>query len=95
MDPAVPEDAKSDLALEAATGMFGAFRVGTVRLDGMSVEAPKDSASFSLDGVTLTGWSSAGLDSFILNNLRLDSPDAYVSLGSMELAGFVSPDSAR
>ena len=41
MDPSIPADAKNDLALEAVTGMLGAFRVGTVRLDGMSVDAPK------------------------------------------------------
>ena len=92
MDPGVPADAKNDLALEATTGMLGAFRVGTVRLEGMSVDVPKDGTSISLDGVTLSGWSSAGLDSLIVKNFRVQGPEVYASLGSMELAGFVSPD---
>ncbi len=92
IDPDVPSDAKNDLALEAVTGMAGAFRVGTVRLDGLSGEAPKEGASFSLDGVTLTGWSSDGLDSLIMKSLKFAGPQGYASLGSMELAGFVSPD---
>lgn len=92
MDPDIPSDAKNDLALEAATNMLAAFRVGTVRLEGLSVDAPKERTSFSLDGITLSGWSSEGLDSFILKSLRLDGPEAYASLDSIELAGFVSPD---
>ncbi len=95
MDPNVPSDTKSDLALEAMSGMLGAFRVGTVRLDGMSVSVPKERTSFSLDGVTLSGWSGDGLDSFILKNLHAESPQVYASLDSMELAGFVSPDIQR
>ncbi len=92
MDPNVPSDAKNDLALEATMGMLGAFRVGTVRFEGMSVDVPKDGTSISLDGFTLSGWSSAGLDSLIMKNFRVQGPEVYASLGSLELAGFVSPD---
>ena len=92
IDPSIPSDAKNDLALEAATSMLGAFRVGTVRLDGMSIGAPKQATSVSLDGLTLSGWSSDGLDSLLLKNLHVEGPQVYASLGSMELAGFVSPD---
>ncbi len=92
MDPSVPADAKGDLVMQAATDMLAAFRVGTIRLDAMSVDDPAQQASFKLDDITLSGWSSAGLDSFILKGLSLDSPQAYLSLGSLELAGFVSPD---
>jgi len=92
MDPDIPSDAKNDLALEAATNMFAAFRVGTVRLEGLSVDAPKEQTAVSLDSITLSGWSSEGLDSFILKSFRLDGRDVYASLDSIELAGFVSPD---
>jgi len=92
MDPGTPQEAISDLALEAVTGMFRSFRVGTVRFEGMSVHAPKDNMRMTLDGVTLSGWSSDGLDSFILKNLHAEGADGYVSLDQMELAGFVSPD---
>lgn len=92
MDPSVPQDAKTDLALDAATSMFAAWRVGTIRVDGISVEAPKENASFSLDSISMTGWSNAGLDSFLLKNLKGSGPDGFLSLGSLELAGFVAPD---
>ena len=92
MDPSVPQDVKSDLALEAVTTMFAAWRVGTIRVDGISVEAPKENASFSLDSFTMTGWSNAGLDSLLLKNLEGSGPDGFLSLGSFELAGFVAPD---
>ncbi len=92
IDPEVPQDAKDDLALEAMTTMFAAWRVGTIRLDGVSIDAPEDNGSFSLHGATVTAWSSAGVDSFILDNLRASSPEGFLSLRSVELAGFVSPD---
>ncbi len=92
LDPKVPADAKNDLALEAMTSMVGAFRVGTVRLEDLSLDVPTAATSVSLDGFTLSGWSSDGLDSFILKNLHAAGPQFYASLGSMELAGFASPD---
>jgi len=92
MDPDVPQDAKNDLAVDAVTGLFSAWRVGTVRVDGVSVDVPKDDVSFSLRSASLTGWSSAGWDSFIVDKLRGSSPDGFLSLGSMELAGFVAPN---
>ena len=92
MDPSVPEDMKDDLALEAATTLFAAWRVGTIRFDGISVDAPKDNIAFSLNSVSATGWSSAGLDSFLVKELRGTSPDGFLSLGTLELAGFISPD---
>ena len=66
MDPSVPQDVKTDLALDAVTTMMAAWRVGTIRVDGISVEAPKENASFSLDSFSMTGWSNAGLDSLLL-----------------------------
>lgn len=92
MDPAIAQDVKDDLGIEALTTLVAAWRVGTIRLDAISVEAPKDNTSFSLDSLTATGWSNAGLDSFLVNNLQGSSADGFLSLGSLELAGFVSPD---
>ena len=74
MDPAVPQDAKNDLALDAVTTMFAAWRVGTIRVDGISVEAPKENVSFSLEQRLVTGWSNAGLDSFILEGAQRQRP---------------------
>ncbi len=92
IDPEIPQDAKNDLAIDAATTMFAAWRVGTIRADGVSVDVPKDSVAFSLATVSLTGWSSAGLDSFLLGKLQGSSPEGFLSIGSLELAGFVAPD---
>jgi hypothetical protein len=92
MDPSVPQDVKADLALDAVTAMMAAWRVGTVRVDGISVEAPKENASFSLESFSMTGWSSAGLDSLILKKLEGSGPEGFLSLGSFEIAGFIAPD---
>lgn len=92
IDPDVPQDAKNDLAVEAVTGFFAAWRVGTLRVDGISLDVPDENVSFSLRSASLTGWSSAGWDSFLVDKLRGSSPDGFLSLGSMELAGFVAPD---
>ena len=93
MDPAVPQDVKTDLALDAMTTMFAAWRVGTIRVDGISVEAPKENASFSLEQL---------LDDRLVEcrarqpssrrSSQGSGPDGFLSLGSLELAGFVAPD---
>ena len=92
LDASVPEEMKDDLAIEALTSVFGAWRVGTIRLDGTSLEAPKDNVSFSLASLVASGWSSAGLDSFLVKELRGSGPDGFLSLQTLELAGFISPD---
>ena len=73
--------------------MFAAWRVGTIRVDGISVEAPKENASFSLESFSMTGWSNAGLDSLLLKNLEAAAARTdFFRLASLELAGFVAPD---
>jgi hypothetical protein len=92
MDPAMPEAAKSDLALEAATNLFSAWRVGTIRLAGFGVRAPAENTAFSLDAMTFTGLSSDGFESFVMTALSGSGPQASFSLDSFELAGFTFPD---
>jgi hypothetical protein len=92
MNPAVPQEAKNDLALEAFSAMFRAWRVGTLRVDGVSARAPDEGGAFSLEGVTLSGISNEGVDSVIAKSMRAEGPLAFASLGSFELAGFVAPD---
>ena len=91
MDPSVPQDVKNDLALDAVTSMIAAWRVGTIRVDGISVEAPKENASFSLDSFSMTGWSSAGLDSLLLEEPRA----AAARKASSRLGRSSSPASSR
>lgn len=93
LDPAVPEDAKSDLALEALRDMASAWRVGTIRMEGLAIDNPAQNVSAGLAGFTISGLSNQGIDSFIVKNLRGESPDGFGKLDSFELAGFVFPDS--
>lgn len=92
LDPAVPQEAKKDLALEALTGMFDAWRLGTLRFSGISAKAPEQGGSFSLESGTVTGVSSEMTDSVILKKMRAGGPDGFLSLDALELAGFIPPD---
>jgi hypothetical protein len=92
MNPAVPQEAKNDLALEALSAMFGAWRVGTLRVEGVSAGAPDEGGAFSLESVTFSGISNEGMDSVIAKSMQAETPLAFASLGSFELAGFVAPD---
>lgn len=92
MDPDLPEEMKNDLALEAVTTMFAAWRVGTIRFNDISVDAPKDAVSLSLRNFSVTGWSNAGLDSLLIDGVEAQSPDGFFSMRALELAGFISPD---
>jgi hypothetical protein len=83
---------KGDLALEAVTGMYAAWRLGTLRLAGLAVDVPAESAAFSLAGFTLTGLSSEGIDSFIVKGVEAESPDGFFSMGNFEFAGLAFPD---
>jgi hypothetical protein len=91
LDLTIPEDEKADLALDLLRS-YAAWRLGTVRLHGLGIEAPAEKASFRLDDLTVSGMSSDGVDSFIIKDLAGSGPDGFLSLGSLELAGFVSPD---
>lgn len=93
LDPAVPEDAKSDLALEALRDMASAWRVGTIRMDGLAIDNPTQNVSAGLGGFTISGLSNEGIDSFIVKNLRGESPDGFGKFDTFELSGFVFPDS--
>ena len=91
LDLTTPEDEKADLAIDLLRS-YAAWRLGTVRMHGFGVEAPADKASFRLDELTVSGMSSEGIDSFIMKDMSGSGPDGFLSLGSLELAGFVSPD---
>lgn len=91
LDLTIPEDEKADLALDLLRS-YSAWRLGTVRLHGAGFEAPAEKASFRLDELTVSGMSSEGIDSVIVKDLFGSGPDGFLSLGSLELAGFVSPD---
>ena len=92
LDPTIPEDAKSDMVLESLRDIYSAWRMGTFRMEGLAVDAPAENTAFSLGGITLTGLSTEGIDSFILKALNAKSPDGFGSLESLEFAGLVFPD---
>ena len=92
LDPAIPDDAKSDLALEIVRETYASWRVGTVRMDALSLEAQAAQARFSLGGISVTGLSTAGIDSFALKDLRGAGPNGFAALQTFEFAGLVFPD---
>jgi hypothetical protein len=92
IDPEVSDEAKAEFALEMITNMYSAWRVGTMRMDGMEVAAPAEGGAFSLGAMTLSGLSSDGIDSFVMKALSGSGPGWFGSLESFELAGLVFPD---
>jgi hypothetical protein len=88
---AVPEEEKPNFALDLLES-YAAWRLGTLRLDGLSIEVPEESTSASIDDLTVTAISSEGIDGLILKGLNGKSDTTSVSLASLELEGFVSPD---
>ncbi len=91
LDPSVAGDTKADLALDLAR-THAAWRLGGVRLSGLGIRMPARSASVSLEDLTASELSSERLDSLALTGLRVDLPELFLRLGSLELAGFSSPD---
>ena len=45
IDPTIPEDAKSDMALESLRDIYSAWRVGTFRMEGLAVDAPAENTA--------------------------------------------------
>jgi hypothetical protein len=92
LDPNVSDSARSDLALEAVLKMYSAWRLGTIRVGGLAVEAPAESASFSLESLTVSGLSNVGMDSLLVKNVAAKGPGGFGSFDTFEIAGFVFPD---
>jgi hypothetical protein len=92
LDPSVPEEARSELALEALQDYAAMWRVGTIRLDDFSLEDAQNSASARLGMFTLSGLSQEGIDSVLLKDVSAESPDGSGKLDTLELAGLLFPD---
>jgi hypothetical protein len=86
------DDQTAERAFEAVLDMYSTMRLGTMRMNAFSLQAPAESVSASLDSITLSGLSTEGLDSFLLNGFRFGAPAAFGSLDKFEIAGFVAPD---
>ena len=91
LDMSIPEDEKADLALDMLR-TYSAWRLARMRMDGLSLEVPEESTELSLDELTVSGISSDGVDSLIVNDMRAGSDEGFFLLGTLELGGFVSPD---
>jgi hypothetical protein len=89
LDPALSDDQKGDLALEAIRNMYSAWRLGNMRVTGLSVDAPAEGSKLSLGAITLSGLSTAGLDSFRIEAVRGEGPGGFGSLGLFEMTGLV------
>lgn len=92
LDPAIPDDAKSDLALETVRETYSSWRAGALRIDGLSLDAPVEQSQFSLGGISAAGLSTEGIESFNLSNLRATTPTGFAALQKLEFAGLVFPD---
>jgi hypothetical protein len=92
LDPAIAQEVKNDLALEALQTALEAWRLGTIRLHGIALDSPSDSARFALETLTVSGLSETGIDSVLLKDMEGGSSEAFLSLATFELAGFTFPD---
>jgi hypothetical protein len=91
-DPATAEEQKPEQILEALLDIYSTFRLGTFRVNSIAVDAPAEQVSSALGGITLSGLSNEGIDSFLLKSLSVRAPDGFASLDNIEFAGFVFPD---
>lgn len=93
LDLTVPDEEKQGLFLDFAES-YQAWRLGTMKLEGLAFEAPRDDVGMTLDSLTMAGVSSDGIDNLDLDDFDVTTPDGILSLGSLKVAGFVSPDLA-
>jgi hypothetical protein len=85
------EESAAELGLEMLR-TYRAWRLGGFDMHSLRFEAPAEQATFTIDDLTVTGMSSEGVDSFIMNGLRGEGPEGFAALESLELGGFVAPD---
>jgi hypothetical protein len=91
LDPELSDEAKAEFALEMVSNMYSAWRVGSIRLAGMSVDAPPASTTFSLGNMTLSGLSSDGIESFAIEAFEGTGSGGFAALGSFQLTGLRFP----
>jgi hypothetical protein len=70
LDPAIAQDVKNDLALEALQSALQVWRLGTIRLHGMTLDSPPAGTRLALDSLTVSGLSEVGIDSVLLKALK-------------------------
>jgi hypothetical protein len=92
LDPGMPDEAKADLAFEAVGNLAIAWRAGTIRLSGLSVNSPPEGVQLSLGSMSFSGLSSEGFDSFLMSGVSGEGPTFSLGLDSVEIAGFAFPD---
>lgn len=92
LDPAIPNEDRDARAIEAIASLYSAWRLGTIRMNGLDIDAPGESASLSIDAIAVSGFSQQGVDSATLKTLRGESPGGFLSLGAVELGGFAFAD---
>ena len=91
LDPELSDDAKAEFALEMISNMYSAWRVGSIRLAGMTVDAPPASTTVSLSTMTLSGLSSDGIEGFAIEAFEGKGPAGFAALGSLQFTGLRFP----
>jgi hypothetical protein len=91
LDPELSEEAKAEFALEMISSIYPAWRVGSIRLAGMTVDAPPAGTTFSLSNMTLSGLSSDGIESLAIEAFEGTGSGGFAALASFQLAGLRFP----
>jgi hypothetical protein len=91
LDPELSEEAKAEFALEMISNMYSAWRVGSIRLAGMTVDAPPANTTFSLGNMTIAGLSSDGIESFAMEAFEGKGSGGFAALGSFQFKGLRFP----
>jgi hypothetical protein len=92
LDPAAPIDERDQRAIEAVASLYSAWRIGSVSISDLSAEAPGGTASLSLAGLTVSDFSQEAIARLSVDALRGESRAGMLSVGALDLAGFVFPD---
>lgn len=83
------------LVSDIVPNMFGAFRIGLVRMEGMTARpiVSSDPGSFSMDEFTIAGLSSDGIDRFAMDGIAVTGPDNFsIKLETFGFNGLTMPD---
>lgn len=92
LDPSIPDAQKSEMAPEALLAIYAPWRLGSMKVDSLSVAAPSQHASFDLGSMEMTNLSNEGIEGFSLSGMRGTGPEGFGSLDRLDLNGLVFPD---
>ena len=82
-----------DEAIETVLETLEALRVGSLRINGLSLKgSPDEPVDMALGGIAFTDLSGRGFGTFDLRDFRGTTPDGHAALASMRATGVVFPE---